>query len=301
MTLLPRYPIYVPSKGRVETAHTARFLIDDAVPFSLVVEPREADAYASRYGRERVLVLPWNDSGSVIPARNWIKEHATTAGHARHWQLDDNIKRVRRWYAGKRIPCAAGPALRCCEDFVDRYENVAVAGLNYTMFAHQSGKQPRDPFWLNVHVYSCTLALNSLPYRWRGRYNEDTDYCLQALAGGWCTVLLNAFMVDKVRTMTMRGGNTAALYQGDGRLKMARSLERLWPGVVRTDRRWQRPQHVVASNWRRFDTPLVARPGAEHLGAPDDYGLTLTSVAPVKSGRLRALLESASGAPMQES
>ena len=145
------------------------------------------------------------------------------------------------------------------------------------------------PFYLNSRVYSCTLVLNRLPHRWRGRYNEDTDLCLQVLADGWCTVLVNAFLTQKARTMTIKGGNTAALYQGDGRLKMARSLERLWPGVVKTSRRFQRPQHVVYDAWRRFDTPLRLKPGVDLAQLPpvDDYGLRLAQVAEIKSESLR--------------
>jgi len=269
----------------------------DGVPFSLVVEPVEADAYAARFGDARVLVLPFSDLGlGSIPARNWIKDHASADGHARHWQLDDNIIRFRRWYGGKRLPCMAGLALAVVEDFADRYENVAVAGCNYEQFARDGGGPPRAPFWLNVHVYSCSLIMNALPYRWRGRYNEDTDYCLQALAGGWCTVLLNAFMANKVQTLTMRGGNTAELYAGDGRLKMARALERLWPGVVTVRRRWNRPQHVV--NWRRFDTPLRRRPDVDlaTLPAVDEYGMTLRAIGDVRSAELRRLIDGRAGA-----
>jgi hypothetical protein len=289
----PRYPIYIPSKGRADTCLTAEMFKRDGVAFYLVIEPQERAAYAERYGDAALLVLPFSNRGSVIPTRNWIKAHAVAAGYERHWQLDDNIRMARRWYGGKRIPCSSGVALAVCEDFTDRYSNVALAGLNYTMFAHQSGKQPADPFWLNVHVYSCTLVLNSIPYEWRGRYNEDTDICLQALAGGWCTILLNAFMVDKVRTMTMRGGNTSALYLGDGRLRMARALERLWPGVVTTERRWQRPQHVVKDQWRKFDTLLRLKPDVDLSKIePNEYGMRLKQVEPVvKSERLRRLLE----------
>lgn len=292
--VLPRYPIYIPSKGRFDVCLTPLALAADGVPFRLVVEPQESDEYAARFGAECLLVLPFRDRG-LIAARNWIKEHATAEGYERHWQLDDNLKQFRRWWRGKRISCTAGVALRAVEDFADRYENVAVAGLNYTMFAIQGGRQPREPFWLNVHVYSCTLVLNSLPHRWRSVYNDDTDYCLQVLADGWCTVLFNAFSVDKIRTMVMKGGNTTALYQGDGRLKMARSLERLWPGVVKVDRRWQRPQHVVKSSWQKFDTPLRLKPGVklDEL-APDDYGLQLVQVGQeVKSERLRRILAEA--------
>ncbi len=177
--ILPKYPIYVPSKGRYKNCLTARFLTEDGVPFYLVVEEQERDLYAEKFPTAQILVLPFSNLGSVIPARNWIKEHATALGHLRHWQLDDNILRVRRFWKGKRIPCSSGVALAATEDFTDRYENVAVAGLNYQMFAI-NGKMP--PFCLNVHVYSCTLVLNSLPNKWRGRYNEDTDLCLQVLA-----------------------------------------------------------------------------------------------------------------------
>lgn len=291
-TELPRYPIYVPSKGRHDVCLTARFLDRDGVPFHLVVEPQEHDLYAEKWGAGRVLVLPFFNRGSVIPARNWIKEHSIKEGHERHWQLDDNIRGIRRRWKMQRVPCNAGIALAIAEDFVDRYENVAVAGLNYDKFVVNTQKMP--PFYLNAHVYSCTLILNSLPHRWRGRYNEDTDYCLQVLADGWCTVLFNAFLVDKIITMTIKGGNTAELYQGDGRLRMARSLERLWPGVVETKRRFQRPQHVVRAAWRKFNTPLKLKPGTDLSKLPkvDERGMMLKQVAPqIKSGRIRKMLE----------
>lgn len=287
---LPRYPVYIPSRGRADTCLTAQRFDRDGIPFLLVVEPQERDAYATRFGAERVVVLPFSNQGSVIPARNWIKDYATAAGHARHWQLDDNIRDFYRRFKGKRLYCSSGVALAVVEDFSDRYENVAISGLNYAMFLKET--YPWPPFYLNVRVYSCSLVLNSIPHRWRGRYNEDADMCLQVLADGWCTVLVNAFMVQKLPTMQVKGGNTTALYQGDGRLKMARSLERLWPGVVTVDRRFRRPQHVVKDAWRRFDTPLRLKPGVDLAALPkvDEYGMTLKQVKPVKSPTLRKLL-----------
>lgn len=290
--LLPRYPIYIPSKGRHDACLTAKFLDRDGVPFKLVVEPQEAGLYAGAFGADRLLVLPFSNLGQgSIPARNWIKDHAAEGGHERHWQLDDNIRQIRRWWKQKKVPCDAGVALAAVEDFVDRYENIAIAGLNYVMFA-VSNSSGIPPFFLNAHVYSCTLVLNSIPYRWRGRYNEDTDICLQALAGGWCTILVNAFLAEKIQTMVMKGGNTDSLYQSDGRLRMAKALERMWPGVVTVHRRFRRPQHHIFDEWRRFDTPLKLKPGLD-LGSigPNDYGLALRAVKPIKSKRLRRLFK----------
>ena len=75
----------------------------------------------------------------------------------------------------------------------------------------------------------------------------------------------------------MKGGNSAQLYQGDGRTTMARSLERVWPGVVTTNRRYGRPQHVVADSWKKFDTQLIRKPDLDLDSLPlvDNYGLTL--------------------------
>lgn len=277
----PRYPIYVPSKSRFENCLTAKFLERDGVPFFLVVEPEERKEYVKRFGAETVLELPFSNPGSVIPARNWILEHSKSSGAKRHWQLDDNILRIRRLWKGKRIPCDSGTALAAVEDFTDRYENVAISGMNYQMFAYSSPGKRIPPFFRNTRVYSCSLVLNSLPNRWRGRYNEDTDICLQVLADGWCTLLVNVFMIEKLATMTVKGGNTETLYKGDGRLRMARSLERLWPGVVTVGRRFKRPQHIVVGGYRGFNTELKLKPGIDLATLkPNEYGLKLRKIRP---------------------
>jgi len=288
--LRPRHPVYVISKGRADFCHTANFMVEDDVKFRLVVEPQERDAYASRYGADRLIVLPFSNLGlGGIPARNFVWEHSIAEGHERHWIFDDNITAVWRAFKKTRIPCASGPAIRACEDFTDRYENIGIAGMNYTMFV--AGGQP--PFNTNVHVYSNLLILNEMKHRWRGRYNEDTDLCLQVLCSGLCTVSFNAFSIMKKATMTMKGGNSDELYAGDGRLKMARSLERVWPYVVGTDRRFQRPQHVVRGQWRGFDTKLKLKPGIDlSKMKPNEYGLKVARVsdAAVKGEDARRIL-----------
>ncbi len=289
---LPRYPIYVPSKGRATTTQTAKFLTADRVPFRLVVEEQEADEYREAWPNAEVLVLPlWEPRyahegayGTVVPARKFCKDHSTAEGHARHWQLDDNMWGVRRLWRGRRLKCHSGTGLRICEDFTDRYENIAVSGLNYLMFVTD---QTPEPYYLNVHVYSCCLFDNRLPFTHRGVHNEDTDYCLQALSAGYCTVALNAIMIHKQRTMIHKGGHTDS-YQGDGRLRMAKELERRWPYVVTTRRRFQRPQHVVRDNWRGFDTPLIRRTDIDWdaLPAVDEFGLDLVAHMPIVDPRI---------------
>lgn len=297
--VLPRYPVYVPSKGRYRSgdAITVKALQRDGVPFYLVVEPQEADLYAPLVPADCLLVLPFSDLGQgSIPARNWIREHAEAAGHKRHWQLDDNISIFYRFWEGVRVPVRGGIALRVCEDLTDRFSNVGVSGLNYTMFVN--AKATRDPFLANVHVYSCTLVNHAMPYRWRLRYNEDTDLCLQALTNGWATIAVNAFNAQKTWTMVMKGGNTDALYREEGeeserdtfgRYQMARMLEREWPGTVRVIRTYGRYQHSV--NWSAFDVPLRLWDDVDLSTLPevDEYGMVLRQLREPRNERVARL------------
>jgi hypothetical protein len=283
-----KYPIYIVSKGRADNGTTARFLLKENVSFKIVVEPQETTAYENSFGKENVLTLPFSNLGKgSYPARNWIWEHSKAAGDERHWILDDNIQGVRRLFAGERLPADSGPAFRSVETLTDRYSNVAISGMNYRFFVTAISK----PFAVNVHVYSCLLIKNDLPHRWRLRYNEDTDLCLQVLMDGYCTILTNTFMIDKAKTMTMKGGNTDELYVGDGRLRMARSLEAVWPGIVATKLRYGRPQHVV--HWGQFKTRLPLREGVDlsAMSEREEHGVKLIAVKPVESPKLKRLIK----------
>jgi hypothetical protein len=268
------YPIYIPTKGRWETCHTARRLSEMDCPFFLVVEETEAKKYR-RLGLGEVLVLPFHDLGKgSIPARNWIWDHAKSNGHARHWVMDDNVVRFYRTNFNRRIPSRTAAIFRCIEHWCDRYENIAFAGLQYMTFAVDR-RADIAPFQLNTRVYSMILVNTDLPYRWRGRYNEDTDICLRALKDGWCTVVFNAFLGDKTTTMKMRGGNTDNVYNtGDKRLAFARSLAKQHPDVARVVWRYDRwHHHVDYSSFRR--NALRLRKGITPTLGFDEHGMRL--------------------------
>tara|TARA_X000001382_G_scaffold122677_2_gene105826 strand:- start:2426 stop:3301 length:876 start_codon:yes stop_codon:yes gene_type:complete len=288
----PKYPVYVISKGRHDCCYTADFLIADKVPFKIVIEPQERILYEEKYSKHILLDLPFSNLGlGSIPARNWVWEHSIKNKHKRHWLLDDNIKEIYRSYKGKRIRSVSLPAFFTVEEFTDRYENIAIAGLNYTMFCLPHLRA----FSLNQHVYSFMLINNKVTNRWRGRYNEDTDLCLQVLANNWCTVLINVFSCNKVRTMTMKGGNSTELYKGDGRLDMANSLKRLWPKVVDVKRRFKRPQHVIKDQWGKFDTPLIKKKNIHISKQPNEFGLKIIQKDKIKSQRLKNITKGFNG------
>lgn len=288
----PNAPVYVISKGRPGVnALTARCLVKDGVDFKLVVEPQERAAYAEDF-EQHLLVTPFSNLGlGSIPVRNFIWEHAKSNGHQWHWCVDDNIRYFRHRFKGRRWLCNANVAFAGVEEFVNRYENIAIGGMNYASLCPDKQKVP--PFYLNCHVYSCLLIRTDLSFKWRGRYNEDTDLCLQALTRGLCTVNCNVFLAEKAATLTMKGGNSDDLYQGDGRVRMSRALQRMWPGLVETRRRFGRAQHYVVKNWAMFNTPLKRKPGVKVFNAPrPEFAMKIVQKREqgLQSPTLRALL-----------
>jgi hypothetical protein len=278
----PRYPIYIPSKGRWEDRLTSKALESMRVPYRIVVEPQEHARYAAVIDPRKILTLPFSNRG-LVSTRNWIWEHSISEGHARHWQLDDNIRYFHRFQANRRYVMRSGATFRVCEDFTDRYTNAPMSGMQYAMFAPIKNTHKLKPISLNTRVYSNYLLANDVPHRFRGLYNDDTDLSLRFLKDGYCTILFNAFLAEKVQTMTCKGGNTEQLYVladgRDGRLEMARSLRRQHPDVVKIVRKWGRWQHQV--DYRPFrGNKLIRRPGVAVPEGVDNYGMRLSRVKP---------------------
>lgn len=270
----PKYPIFVISKGRATRCLTARELTAMRVPFFLVVEPQEAVEYRAAWPNAHLVETPFSNLGQgSIPVRNYVWELATELGCLRHWILDDNIEGFHRLHQNEKYKVADGTIFKCCEDFVDRYENIPMAGMNYYSFCKKTDAVP--PFYLNTRIYSCILLETGRADRWRGRFNEDTDLSLRFLKQGLCTVLFNAFLCGKVTTMRMKGGNTDSVYaETDKRKEFAESLAYQHPDVVKVVWKFNRWHHQV--DYRPFKTNLLKlRNGIKLTQTPNNYGMEL--------------------------
>jgi hypothetical protein len=242
----PKYPIYIISKGRWDTRKTSKALERMNVPYRIVVEPSEYENYAAVIDPAKILTLPSNFSeqgNGSIPVRNWVWEHSIEEGHNKHWILDDNIEQFNRLNRNLQVKVSDGTIFKCAEDFVDRYSNIAMSGFQYDFFA--KAKTVLPAFAINTRIYSCTLINNSIPYRWRGKYNEDTDLSIRALKDGWATVLFYAFIQQKSQTLKVKGGNDDIYAETDNRKEFAESLQKQHPDVVKVAWRFNRWQHVV--------------------------------------------------------
>ena len=274
---MSNYPIYIISKGRWDIPLTANSLERNNIPYRIVVEPTELNEYSRVIDSNKILVLPFSNLGEgSIPARNWVWEHSITEGHKKHWILDDNIFKFMRLNRNKRIPCYSSKIFNICEDFVDRYSNVGLAGMNYQNFAHDRVEMP--PYRTNTRIYSCILIDNSLPFRWRGKYNEDTDLSLRVLKSGLCTILFNALLIDKTGASRNKGGNTDNLYNKTNKRKeFAESLKEQHPELVDIVWRFNRWHHQV--NYKPFlKNALIKKEGLKIQSGINNYGMVFRAV-----------------------
>jgi hypothetical protein len=294
--LAPRYPIYIVSLGRANSRLTSKSLEAMDVPYFIVVEPQQYDTYASVIDPKKILTLPYttdpkNPTGPGR-ARNWCRDHSISKGYKRHWVMDDNIHGFYRLHMNHRYKVADGAIFRAAEDFVDRYENVWIAGFQYRFFCAQKSKYP--PFVANTRIYSCLLIDNTMQFLWRERYNEDTILSLDVLESGNCTIQFNSFLQGKVGTQTMKGGNSEIFYdiEGSADLKNTKvknynpagtiqkslNLKEIYPNVVEIVHKFGRVHHQVDYSKYKVNE-LVLKKRRKINEAANNYGMELVNMA----------------------
>jgi len=286
----PNFPIYIVSKGRWQSRLTSKALEGMNVPYSIVIEEQEYDQYAAVINPKKILILPkkyleeydtfdnlgFQRSKGPGAARNFCWDHSIENGHKWHWVMDDNLDAFHRLNRNMKLESDTGTIFKCAEDFVLRYENIAISGLNYYSFCKTTDCVP--PFTLNTRIYSCLLIRNDIPYRWRGRYNEDTDLSLRVLKDGWCTLQFNAFLCGKVTTQRMAGGNTADFYAKEGTMNKSQMLADMHPDVASVVWRFNRWHHHVDYSSFKKNNILKKKEGLVIPKGVNNYGLIIKKV-----------------------
>tara|TARA_R110000751_G_scaffold154756_1_gene259893 strand:+ start:245 stop:1111 length:867 start_codon:yes stop_codon:yes gene_type:complete len=285
----PKYPLYIVSKGRADSRLTSKALEKMQVPYYIVIEQIDYKDYSAVIEKEKILILPEkylneyevldnlgrNKSTGPGAARNFVWEHSKENGFEYHWVMDDNIERFLRMNNNLQIPVGNGACFRAMEDFVERYENVAMAGPNYYMFVPRKHKHP--PFILNTRIYSCNLIKNDIPFKWRGRYNEDTILSLDMLKAGYCTIQFNAFLQLKTTTQVLRGGNSEEFYDKEGTLPKSQMQVDIHPDVSELVFKFGRIHHQV--DYTSFKkTKLIKKKNIKIKKDVDNYGMELKKI-----------------------
>lgn len=304
---MPEFPLYIPTKGRAAFMVTSRALTTMKVQHYLVVEPQQVEEYQHSVrtmglsATVLTLDLSFKDRYELLdghgltkstgpgPARNFAWEHSRSTGHAWHWVMDDNIRGFYRLNRNLKVEAITEKFWDAMEHFTLRYKNVAMSGPNYLMFANR--RDPVPPFVVNTRIYSCNLIRNDVPFRWRGRYNEDTIMSLDMLKAGWCTIQFNAFLQLKMETQKLPGGNTDDFYLKEGKRRegerysdtgtVAKSqmLCAVHPDVARMTWKFNRWHHQV--DYTRFKTQkLIRRDDLQIPQGNNEFGMALVKVKP---------------------
>jgi len=280
-----KYPIYIISYNRSDaclTYYTFRELgLED---FKVVVEPCEKNLYL-KYIPEKYLIITPEDfhlkgCGSV-PVRNFVWEHSIKNNNKKHWIFDDNIRGFFFLTKREKKRCIEPNVFGIVEHFFDQFKNLGLAGFNYMYFVIPAPNRPRPSFFYNTRIYSAILINNDLQFRWRGKYNEDTDLSLRVLEAGFSTILLNTFSVGKCGTMIMKGGNEAIYKETNKREEFVDELIKQHPTLVKKVYRYNRWHHSI--NYNIYNNPLELKEDFSKLVYKDT--LILKDRMPTPSGK----------------
>lgn len=285
--VLPKYPIFLPSKGRWDHRFTSNALIEQGIKHYMVVEKSQYEEYKRCVDPNWVtlLILPqeyldnydtcddlgFQKSKGPGAARNFAWDYAIELGAKYHWVMDDNLNTFYRYNYDNRHYCKSPAMWRAMEDHTERYSNMYMSGPQYRGFVVPG--QVTKPFTTNTRVYSCNLIKNDIPFRWRGRYNEDTDLSLNILKAGFCTAQYYAFIVGKLKTQAVPGGNTAEFYAKEGTMPKSKMLVDMHPDVAKVCWKFSRWHHEV--DYTPFkNNKLILNPGYENIADEvNNYGM----------------------------
>lgn len=277
-----RYPIFIPTKGRYNTPLTINMFDAHRVDYKIVIEKQEYEQYSKVVDKSKIIVVPHQNEGLTV-TRNWIWDYAEYEGYEKFWTFDDNIGRVYRWNRNRRLQVKDGTYLRVVEDFADRYSNLYIIGMNHLSFCKSS--DPIPAYYPNTRVYSnmllTTKAMLSNGEKLRNKlfYNDDTDLCLRVLKDGLPTIQINAFLIDKATTMTVKGGMTDYYLSEEcmGRYKFAEELYNAHPDVTRITQKFKRWHHHV--NYKPFKkNKLIRKEGLVLRDEVNEYGMQLKTI-----------------------
>jgi len=256
-------PIFIPSRGRYDNGLTWKALQDLGIDrYRVIVEPQEYKLYKKVLPKKHIVILDLDykrnystldgredeykqqENPNVGPgaARNFAWDIARAEGAKYHWCLDDNILNFTVYNDNTKY-IARYDTLAACERFIDKYENVSMAGMQYEYFLPR--REKNYPLVFNTRIFSCNLIKTDIPFQWRGKYNEDVILSLDILEAGQCTILFQTYLCKKITTQVMHGGCNEIFYSREGTVNKSKLLKEVYPDKTKLVVRYGRHHHYV--------------------------------------------------------
>lgn len=239
--MINKYPIFIISYKRPKTHKTAKKLAEFGVSHYLVLHTDQQEEYLKYFTLEmkkytNIITFDPNyklkyETCDNIPhsvknagsgaERNFAWDYSKNVLKANaHWLMDDNM--YFYYIASKknniyiRKPATKENFMTLFikgEKFFDKYENLLMIELKNKSFLVQLQK---FSYSLNTRCFSCNLIYNSLPIRWRGRYNEDVILSYDIMKSGYCIASYHGgILKEKGSTREAIGGGNHAISKND--------------------------------------------------------------------------------------
>jgi hypothetical protein len=170
------FPLYVLSKGRVETASTCVLLDQGNISYFLLTTPEEASLYAERYAGN--LLALQQEGMKIGQVRNCVLEHAATHGYEWIWMLDDDL--VEFFADGQ---ATARSFFEHLETSIVQQPDIVMAGLcdRQTMLMGKGCKRDTSCY----HMVAFQMQeMQDLRYREDLHFFTDTDFIVRIFLSG---------------------------------------------------------------------------------------------------------------------
>lgn len=244
--------IFIPSKGRSAPgmAKTAINLTDQGLPFNLVVEPQEAEAYKASYSEANILVLEESNQG-IAYVRNAILKLARGFGYGSFWMLDDDITAVYRQVLGKNVKSTFEDILGAAERLFYTIPEAAQGALEYQQFSWSAKKPHVLNSYCDVAVWIHVKRTLHVNYRPFVNLKEDRDFTLQVLFSGYNTCRASQLGFSAPKNGSNPGGLQEFYAQSGRELEAVKRMCSLWPEYV--TRQTKSDGRIDCKiNWKKF-------------------------------------------------
>ncbi len=251
-------PICIASKGRAGQSKTIERLLEEKIPFHLVVEPQEFSSYFDAYtgrGEHSIHRLEKNDAG-ISYARQYILEYSRYQKWPWFWMMDDDIGQTYQVVGGRCLKISMRQALEQAEGVITTRPDVALGSLEYQQYAWSAKKPVKYNSYCDVAVLINTERTKFISYR--DGCKEDRDFVLQALAIGYRSMRTCWVAFSAPKNGSNKGGLHEAYKAGLENHWSQRMVE-LWPGVCRLHTKADgRPD--VKIDWKQFKASNEGEP-----------------------------------------
>jgi len=247
--------IFIPSKNRVNNCSFVKLLINWGVPFTIVLEPQEANKYISAYGDLDILLLPQSDQG-ISYARNHIKEHTENLGIKKYWMFDDDLTAL---YFREDARMVKGDiSVLCKAESQFSQHGAAIGALDYQQIAWSATNPISINTYCEVAVFVDNSKTRGLRYRQEVNGKEDRDFVMQIIKNGGKSVRTTLYAFGAPAIGSNSGGLKDIFYDLGKEDLCCDAMVKMWGEDICQKYKKENGRVDVKIHWSRITSPQIS-------------------------------------------